>query len=105
MAASAETNRPPVAKGEQFATPSLRQTTSRGLGILRIIARHGFAGAIRGRGHWPHHSQVRTALEELGVVYLKFGQVLALQLPGRSGESLRVAGAFAQEWRKPSASS
>ena len=47
--------------------------------ILRILARHGFVGAIRGDGHWPSPTQVRLALEELGVVFLKFGQVLALR--------------------------
>lgn len=48
-------------------------------GILRVLIRHGFLGAIRGERHWPSPSQVRTALEELGVVFLKFGQVLALR--------------------------
>lgn len=79
MAAPDETDRPRAATSGQFETPSILQTTPRGIGILRILARHGFAGAIRGRGHWPSPLQVRAALEELGVVYLKFGQVLALQ--------------------------
>jgi ubiquinone biosynthesis protein len=47
--------------------------------ILRILARHGFIGAIRGEGHWPTPVQVREALEELGVVFLKFGQILAVR--------------------------
>ena len=47
--------------------------------ILRILARHGFMGVIRGAQHWPTPVEVREALEELGVVFLKFGQVLALR--------------------------
>ena len=47
--------------------------------ILRVLARHGFIGAVRGERHWPSPAQVREALEELGVVFLKFGQVLALR--------------------------
>ncbi|MEO8564624.1 MAG: AarF/UbiB family protein, partial [bacterium] len=47
--------------------------------MIRVLARHGFLGALRGRGHLPSPVQVREALEELGVVYLKFGQVLALR--------------------------
>ena len=48
-------------------------------GILRVLVRHGFAGALRGERHWPSPVRVREALEELGVVFLKFGQVLALR--------------------------
>lgn len=47
--------------------------------ISRILARHGFFAAVRGRGHWPSPPHVREALEECGVVFLKFGQVLALR--------------------------
>ena len=47
--------------------------------ILRILARHGFIQAVRGQAHWPKPANVREALEELGVVFLKFGQVLALR--------------------------
>ena len=47
--------------------------------ILRILARHGFIQAVRGQAHWPTPASVREALEELGVVFLKFGQVLALR--------------------------
>lgn len=47
--------------------------------ILRILGRHGFFAAARGRAHWPTPPQVREALEESGVVFLKFGQVLALR--------------------------
>lgn len=47
--------------------------------ILRILARHGFIQSVRGQAHWPTPVSVREALEELGVVFLKFGQVLALR--------------------------
>ena len=56
-----------------------RRSSPRLIGILRVLIRHGFVGAVRGESHWPSPSQVRVALEELGVVFLKFGQVLALR--------------------------
>ena len=47
--------------------------------ILRVLTRHKFLGALFGRGHWPPPKEVRETLEELGVVFLKFGQVLAMR--------------------------
>ncbi len=47
--------------------------------ILRVLARHKFLGALFGRGHWPAPKEVRETFEELGLVFLKFGQVLALR--------------------------
>lgn len=47
--------------------------------VLRLLTRHGFLGALRGRRHWPAPEHVRGALEELGVVFVKFGQVLAMR--------------------------
>ncbi len=58
---------------------SARRTTSRLVHILRVLAKHGFLSALRGRGHWPAPAEVRAAFEELGVVFLKFGQLLALR--------------------------
>ena len=55
------------------------QSAPRVARILRVLVRHGFASALRGERHWPSPVQVREALEELGVVLLKFGQVLALR--------------------------
>ncbi|MBL0121619.1 MAG: AarF/ABC1/UbiB kinase family protein [Betaproteobacteria bacterium] len=49
------------------------------LQILRMLTRHKFLGALFGRGHWPPPKEVRETLEELGVVFLKFGQVLAMR--------------------------
>lgn len=47
--------------------------------ILRVLARHKFLGALFGRGHWPSPKEVRETFEELGLVFLKFGQVIALR--------------------------
>src|ERR1035437_8317502 len=53
--------------------------------ILGVLTRHKFLGALFGRGHWPSPKEVRETFEELGLVFLKLGQVLALRrdlLPG-----------------------
>jgi ubiquinone biosynthesis protein len=47
--------------------------------ILRVLARHGFLGALRGKSHWPPPKAVRETIEELGLTFIKFGQVLALR--------------------------
>lgn len=47
--------------------------------ILRVLARHGFVRALRREREWPSPVHVREALEELGIVFLKFGQVLAMR--------------------------
>ena len=47
--------------------------------ILRVLARHKFLGALLGKSHWPTPKEVRETFEELGLVFLKFGQVLALR--------------------------
>ena len=49
------------------------------LQILGVLVRHKFLGALFGRGHWPTPKEVRQTLEELGLVFLKFGQVLAMR--------------------------
>jgi len=46
---------------------------------LAALARHGSGGALLGRRHWLKPKDVREALEELGLVCLKFGQVLAMR--------------------------
>ena len=58
---------------------SLLRATPRLLQILRVLARHKFLGALRGRRHWPPPKAVRETFEELGLTFLKFGQVLALR--------------------------
>lgn len=47
--------------------------------ILRVLARHKFLGALLGRKHWPPPKDVRETFEELGLTFLKFGQVLAMR--------------------------
>ena len=59
-------------KSRLSAIPRLMQ-------ILGLLARHNFAGALFGRRRWPKPQAVREALEELGLVFLKFGQVLAMR--------------------------
>lgn len=49
------------------------------LQILRVLTRHKFLGAVFGKGHRPSPKDVREAFEELGLVFLKFGQVLAMR--------------------------
>ena len=60
-------------------TPAPPHPAPNFLRILRVLARHGFLRALRGKGRWPTPVQVREALEELGVVFLKFGQVMAVR--------------------------
>ena len=62
----------------EMARRGLLASTPRAWAILRILRRAGFIRALRG-GPWPEPEQVRQVLEELGVVFLKFGQVLALR--------------------------
>jgi ubiquinone biosynthesis protein len=58
---------------------SLLRTAPRLTQILRVLARHKFLGALRGKGHWPPPHEVRETFEELGLAFLKFGQVLAMR--------------------------
>ena len=58
---------------------SLLKVTPRLLQILRVLARHKFLGALRGKNHWPPPKEIRETFEELGLTFLKFGQVLALR--------------------------
>jgi ubiquinone biosynthesis protein len=58
---------------------SLLRAAPRLIQILRVLARHKFLGALRGKGHWPPPKEVRETFEELGLTFLKFGQVLAMR--------------------------
>jgi ubiquinone biosynthesis protein len=49
------------------------------LQILRVLISHGLLGALRGKRHWPSPQEVRETFEELGLSFLKFGQVLAMR--------------------------
>lgn len=56
-----------------------RRAVPRLMQILIVLARHKFLGALLGKRHWPSPKDVREALEELGLTFLKFGQVLAMR--------------------------
>ncbi len=58
---------------------SLLRAAPRLMQILRVLARHKFLGALLGKRHWPSPKEVRETFEELGLVFLKFGQVLAMR--------------------------
>jgi ubiquinone biosynthesis protein len=58
---------------------SLLRAAPRLTQILRVLARHKFLGALRGKNHLPPPKEVRKTFEELGLTFIKFGQVLALR--------------------------
>jgi len=58
---------------------NLIQAAPRLMQIMRVLTRHKFLGALRGKEHWPSPVEVRQTFEELGLTFLKFGQVLALR--------------------------
>ena len=61
----------------RLATAEFLHATPRLTKVLSVLMRHGFTGLFRGTDRWPSPVQVRAALEELGVVFLKLGQVLS----------------------------
>ncbi|MHB1456032.1 MAG: ABC1 kinase family protein [Armatimonadota bacterium] len=58
---------------------TLLRTAPRLTQILRVLIRHKFLGALRGKQHWPTPKDVLATFEELGLTFLKFGQVLAMR--------------------------
>jgi len=58
---------------------SLLRAAPRLMQILRVLARHKFLGALRGKQHLPPPKEIRETFEELGLTFLKFGQVLAMR--------------------------
>jgi len=58
---------------------NLLRAAPRLMQILRVLVRHKFLGALRGKGNWPSPKEVRETFEELGLTFLKLGQVLALR--------------------------
>lgn len=58
---------------------NLLRAAPRLMQILRVLARHKILGALRGKRHWPPPKEVRETFEELGLTFLKFGQVLAMR--------------------------
>ena len=72
---------------------SLLGATPRLMQILRVLARHKFLRALLGKKHLPPPKAVRETLEELGLTFLKFGQVLAMRsdlLPAAYIDELRL---------------
>jgi ubiquinone biosynthesis protein len=63
---------PPQKNGMMWTAKRLAQ-------VLRVLSRHGLLRALGGRSQWPPPSELRLAFQELGLVFLKFGQVLALR--------------------------
>lgn len=45
--------------------------------VVDVLRRHGFAEPLAGMGPWPAPERVRSAVEELGPVFIKLGQVLS----------------------------
>ncbi len=58
---------------------SLWRAAPRLMQILRVLARHKFLGVLLGKSYWPPPKEVRETIEELGLTFIKFGQVLALR--------------------------
>lgn len=58
---------------------SLLRAAPRLMQIVRVLARHRFFGALRGKRHWPSPKEARETFEELGLTFLKFGQLLAMR--------------------------
>jgi len=72
---------------------SLLRVTPRLMQILRVLARHKVLGALRGAKHLPPPQALRETFEELGVTFVKFGQVLAMQrdlLPAAYTDELKL---------------
>lgn len=72
---------------------SLVRVAPRLLEILRVLRRHKVLGALRGEKHLPPPKAMREAFEELGVTFLKFGQVLAMRsdlLPDAYTDELKL---------------
>jgi len=72
---------------------SLLRSAPRLIQVLRVLARHKCLGVMRGKRHWPTPKEVRETFEELGLIFLKFGQVLAMRrdlLPGAYIDELEL---------------
>ena len=58
---------------------SLLRVAPRLLQILRVLARHKVLRAMLGKKHMPSPKVLRETFEDLGVTFLKFGQVIAMR--------------------------
>ena len=59
--------------------PKATRVLPRLLHVARVLFRHRLLGALLGRRKLPPPQAVRKAIEELGLTYIKLGQVLAMQ--------------------------
>lgn len=67
-----------MTSGPGVGTPAaLLRSGPRVAAVLNVLRRHGFGGVLVGERSWPEPERVRRALEELGLVFIKFGQVLS----------------------------
>ena len=55
---------------------SLNKTAPRLWQIMLVLTRHKFLRSLFGKRKLPPPKEVRETFEELGVVFIKFGQVL-----------------------------
>lgn len=58
---------------------SLLKAAPRLMQIMRVLARHKFLRSLIGSKNLPPPKELREVFEELGLVFLKFGQVLAMR--------------------------
>ena len=58
---------------------SLLKAAPRLMQIMRVLARHKFLRSLFGSKNLPPPKELREVFEELGLVFLKFGQVLAMR--------------------------
>lgn len=63
----------------KFEKSNLWRAAPRLLQILKVLTRHKFLGVLRGKNYFPSPSEVRETFEELGLTYLKLGQVLSMR--------------------------
>lgn len=68
-----------MARLTDLEKPSMLRVAPRLFYILRVLVHHKFLGALLGKRHWPPPQEVRETFEELGLTFLKFGQVLAMR--------------------------
>jgi len=72
---------------------SLLRVAPRLIQIIRVLAKHKVLGAVRGKRYLPPPEALLATFEELGVTFLKFGQVLAMRsdlLPAAYLEKLKL---------------
>ncbi len=68
-----------MAENHQNSNENVIGTPRRLLCILRVLARHKILGFMLRKSQLPQPKAVREAIQELGLTFIKFGQVLAMQ--------------------------